>query len=60
MDVGISVDYSCLLVAIPLFVWNATNAILSSTDGDFGEIVTDPSEPGYLTYVTGDTFPPSS
>ena len=39
------------LVAIPLFVWNATNAILSSTDGDFGEIVTDPSEPGYLTYV---------
>ncbi len=39
------------LVAIPLLVWNATNAILSSTDGDFGEVVTDPSEPGYLTYV---------
>ncbi len=39
------------LVAIPLFVWNATDAILSSTDGDFGEVVTDPSEPGYLTYV---------
>jgi len=39
------------LVAIPLFVWNATDAILSSTDGDFGEVVADPSEPGYLTYV---------
>ena len=39
------------LVAIPLFVWNATDAILSSTDGDFGEVITDPSEPGYLTYV---------
>ncbi|MBF82294.1 MAG: hypothetical protein CL522_02660 [Actinobacteria bacterium] len=39
------------LVAIPLFVWDATSAILSSTDGDFGEVVTDPSEPGYLTYV---------
>ena len=39
------------LAAIPLFVWNATDAILSSTDGDFGEVVTAPSEPGYLTYV---------
>ena len=47
------------LVAIPLFVWNATNAILSSTDGDFGEVVTDPSEPGYLTYVMATPSPVS-
>lgn len=40
------------LIAIPLFVWNATDAILKSTDGDFGDVVLDPSEPGYLTYVT--------
>ena len=40
------------LIAIPLFVWNATAAILNSTDGDFGEIVIDPSQPGYFTYVS--------
>ena len=40
------------LIAIPLFVWNATDAILKSTDGDFGDVVVDPSEAGYLTYVT--------
>ena len=39
------------LVAIPLFVWDATNAILNSTDGDFGEVVVDPSEPEYESYV---------
>lgn len=39
------------LVAIPLFVWDATNAILNSADGDYGEVVVDPSAPGYESYV---------
>ena len=39
------------LVAIPLFIWDATNAILNSTDGDFSEIVVDPTQPGYESYV---------
>ena len=39
------------LIAIPLFVWNATDAILNSTDGDFGDVVIDPSKPGYESYV---------
>ena len=39
------------LIAIPLFVWDATNAILNSTDGDYEEVVVDPSSPGYESYV---------